>query len=192
MAIDEDGCCVLGHVVTAPVGDSPSVGTASAPDGRVDLPLASEATGTEAAPAGRGQPAPSTDAAPRGALEELLAWDAPSGQDPSGGEPTVPIEPAAPVAAEEPDDEPGAEPSDRPDDGVPSGGPAADEGGETRDDDEDDDETRDDEKRDDETRDDDKPAAPWTASGHHVGMLLVGALLSLAMFGLTVVLGALA
>ncbi|MDP8977209.1 MAG: hypothetical protein M3N17_01235 [Actinomycetota bacterium] len=156
MAIDEDGRCVLGHVVTAPAEDSPPV-DAAAPEDHDDLPLASEATGTEAAPAGRGQPASSTGAEPRGALEELLSWDAPTAQEPPGDEPS------------------GAS------DAAPADGPADDEG----------DETTADGDEGDETRDEEDPA-PWTASGHHVGMLLAGALLSLAMFGVTVVLGALA
>jgi hypothetical protein len=171
MAIGEDGCCVLGHAVTAPVDDSP-VDATSALGGQDDHPLTPAMAGTATAPAGQGEPAPATDAGPRSALDELLAWDAPPGQQPPGDEPTVPMERAEPVAGEETEevrDEPAGEIDDR----APADEPAAEDDG-------------------DEARDDDSPTGRRTTSGHHVGMLLVGALLSLALFGVTVVLGALA
>lgn len=178
MAIGEDGRCVLGHAVTAPVDDSAPVDATAAVGGQDDLPPAPAMAGTDTAPAGRGQPAPSTDAAPPSALDELLAWDAPPGQQPPGDEPTVPmehaepVERAEPVAAEETDEARG-EPA-----GVPGAHAPTDEPG--------------DEDEGAEARGDDSPTGRRAASGHHVGMLLAGALLSLAMFGVTVVLGALA
>ncbi|CAN5143323.1 hypothetical protein BH20ACT9_BH20ACT9_12180 [soil metagenome] len=172
MAIGEDGCCVLGHAVTAPVDDASAVDATSALGGQDDLPLASTATGTETAPAGRGQPAPSTDAGPPSALDELLAWDSPAGQQPPGGEPTGTMGRTAPGAAEETGEVRG-QPAGGPGGRAPADETAVDDEG-------------------DEARDEDSPTGRRTTSGHHIGMLLAGALLSLAMFGVTVVLGALA
>lgn len=172
MAIGEDGCCVLGHAVIAPVDDPAPVDATSAAGDQDDLRPASTRAGPDTAPAGRGQPAPSTDAGPRSALDELLAWDVPPGQDTPGDEPTVPMGRAEPAAGQEADEAP-AESTGEPDDRAPADQLSDDDEGH-------------------EAGDDDSSTVRRAASGHHAGMLLAAALLSLAMFGVTVVLGALA